>query len=155
MGFLKALRLPHIVLLWTSQVLSAMGDYFYTIAVLWIAVKTAGSEAGFVAGAGAIATFVFGLLGGVYADRWNRRATMVLVDLARAVAVVLLPVLALTGTLQFWHLIVVSVIIASLGGFFDPALQARLPPLTGDPQLLQATNGLMDIPRRPAGSLAP
>lgn len=155
MGFLKALRLPQIVLLWTSQVLSAMGDYFYTIAVLWIAVKTVGSDAGFVAGAGAIATFVFGLLGGVYADRWNRRATMVLVDLARAAAVALLPVLALTGTLQFWHLIVVSVMIGSLGAFFDPALLASLPALTGDVQLLQATNGLMDITRRLARMLAP
>jgi MFS family permease len=101
MRVFKAFCLPHIALLWTSQVLSAMGDYFYTIAVLWIAVKTSGSEAGFVAGAEAMATLVFGLLGGVYADRWNRRATMVAVDLVRAVAVAILPVLAFTGALRF------------------------------------------------------
>src|SRR6185312_13619776 len=84
MSFLKALRLPQIALLWTSQVLSAMGDYFYTIAVMWIAVKTSGSSAGFVAAAEAVAMFVFGLLGGVYADRWNRRITMIMVDAVRA-----------------------------------------------------------------------
>jgi DHA3 family macrolide efflux protein-like MFS transporter len=156
MGFLKALRLPQIALLWTSQVLSAMGDYFYTIAVMWIAVKTSGSDAGFVAGAEAVAMFVFGLLGGVYADRWNRRVTMVAVDLARAVAVLLLPILALSGRLQFWHLVVVAVIIGSLSALFDPALQASLPALTGgDTQALQATNGLMDITRRLARTLGP
>jgi DHA3 family macrolide efflux protein-like MFS transporter len=154
-SFIRALRLPHIALLWTGQVLSAIGDYFYTIAVLWIAVKVAGSDAGFVAGAEAIASLVFGLLGGVYADRWNRRMTMVIVDLVRAAAVALLPILALAGLLQFWHLVVVAVIIGSLGALFDPALQASLPALTGDVQTLQATNGLMDITRRLARMIGP
>jgi MFS transporter, DHA3 family, macrolide efflux protein len=69
--------------------------------------------------------------------------------------VLLLPVLALSGRLQFWHLIVVEVIISSLGALFDPALQASLPVLTGDVQTLQATNGLMDITRRLARALGP
>lgn len=156
MSFLKALRLPQIALLWTSQVLSAMGDYFYTIAVMWIAVKTSGSSAGFVAAAEAVAMFVFGLLGGVYADRWNRRVTMIVVDGVRAVAVMALPILALTGRLQFWHLVVVAVIIGSLSALFDPALQASLPALTGgETRTLQATNGLMDITRRLARTLGP
>lgn len=87
MGFVRALRLPQIALLWSGQVLSAMGDYLYTIAVLWITVRTLGSAAGFVAGAQALATFVFGLPGGVYADRWNRRCVMITADLLRAAAV--------------------------------------------------------------------
>lgn len=33
MGFLKVLRLRHLAILWSSQVLSAMGDYFYCRAV--------------------------------------------------------------------------------------------------------------------------
>lgn len=155
MNFLKALRLPQIALLWTSQVLSAIGDYFYTLAVLWIAVKTSGSAAGLVAGAGALATILFGLFGGVFADRWNRRITMVVVDLARAAVVLVLPLLALSGRLQFWHLVAVEVLVSSLGALFDPALQASLPALTGDTRTLQATNGLMDITRRLARALGP
>lgn len=155
MNFLKALRLPQIALLWVSQVLSATGDYFYTIAVIWMAVKMSGSDAGLVAGAGGIATIVCGLFGGVYADRWNRRMTMITVDLARAGVVLLLPALALNGGLQFWHLIVAEVIISSLGALFNPALQASLPALSGDTQTLQATNGLMDITQRLARALGP
>ncbi len=155
MNFLKALRLPQIALLWVSQVLSAVGDYFYTIAVMWIAVKTSGSDAGLVAGAGGLATIICGLFGGVYADRWNRRNIMMIVDVLRAVVVLTLPALALSGALRFWHLIVVEVIISSLGALFDPALQASLPALTGDTKTLQATNGLMDVTRRLARALGP
>lgn len=155
MNFLRALRLPQIALLWVSQVLSAIGDYFYTIAVMWIAVNMSGSDAGLVAGAGGIATIVCGLLGGVYADRWNRRVTMMVVDLARAAIVLILPLLALHGWLQFWHLVAAEVLISSLGALFDPALQASLPVLTGDVHMLQATNGLMDITRRLARALGP
>ncbi len=155
MNFLKVLRQRHLAMLWSSQVLSAIGDYLYSIAVIWLAVKVAGSAAGIVAAAQAGSALLFGLLGGVYADRWNRQKTMMIVDLARAAAVGVLPVLALTGTLRLWHLVIVAVIVGSLGALFDPALQASLPTLTGDARILQAANGLMDVTRRLARALGP
>ncbi|HEX6778691.1 MAG TPA: MFS transporter, partial [Ktedonobacterales bacterium] len=155
MNFLKVLRQRHLAILWSSQVLSAIGDYLYSIAVIWIAVKVAGSAAGIVAAAQAGSALLFGLLGGVYADRWNRRKTMIIVDLTRAAAVGVLPALALSGTLRLWHLVIVAVIVGSLGALFDPALQASLPTLTGDARILQAANGLMDVTRRLARALGP
>src|SRR6266568_1233727 len=138
MNFLKALRLPHIALLWVGQVLSAIGDYFFTIAVMWLAVKTSGSEAGYVAAAEGVAVMLFGMVGGVYADRWNRRNSMIVVDVIRAMVVLVLPVLALNGLLQFWHLVVVAFVIGAVGSLFNPALQASLPALTrGDEGALQ------------------
>ncbi len=155
MGFLKVLRLRHLAILWLSQVLSAIGDRFYVIAVTWMAVKIAGSAAGIVVAAEAGSMLLFGLPGGVYADRWNRRTTMIIVDLLRAAAVASLPILAQIGTLQLWHLVVVAIVVGSLGALYDPALQASLPALTGDAQTLQATNGLMDVTRRLARVLGP
>ncbi|HEX8983338.1 MAG TPA: MFS transporter [Ktedonobacterales bacterium] len=155
MGFLRVLLQRHLAILWTSQVLSAMGDYFYAIAVLWIAVRVAGSAAGFVAAAETGASFVFGLLGGVYADRWNRRHMMIVADLLRGAAVLTLPFLARTGTLPLWYLVGVAIVLGGLGSFFDPALQASLPALAGDARTLQATNGLMDMTRRLARAIGP
>lgn len=155
MGFIKVLRMRHLAILWVSQVCSAIGDYFYLIAVMWIAIKVAGSGAGLVAAAEAGSTLIFGLLGGVYADRWNRRTTMIVVDLIRGIAVAVLPVLAQLGMLQLWHLVVVAIVVGSLGALFNPALQASLPSLVEDEQALQATNGLMDITRRLARALGP
>lgn len=155
MGFLRVLRRRHLAILWTSQVLSAMGDFFYAIAVLWIAVRVAGSAAGLVAAAETGASFAFGLLGGVYADRWDRRRTMVAVDLLRGVAVLTLPFLARAGAVHLWYLVVVAVVLGGLGSLFDPALQASLPALTDDAQTLQAANGLMDMTRRLARAIGP
>jgi DHA3 family macrolide efflux protein-like MFS transporter len=155
MSFLKVLLHRHLALLWSGQVLSAIGDYFYQIAVIWIAVKVAGSAGSIVVAAQSGAALVFGLLGGVYADRWNRRTTMMMVDVVRAIAVGILPILALIGALQLWHLVLVAIVLGSLGSLFNPALQASLPALAGDERTLQATNGLMDITRRLARALGP
>ncbi|GCE18316.1 MFS transporter [Dictyobacter kobayashii] len=155
MGFLIVLRRRSIAWLWVSQVLSSMGDYLYSLAVIWIAVKEAGSSAGLVAAASAGSQLLFGLLGGVYADRWNRRTVMVVVDIIRAGTVGLLAILALSSAVQFWELVGAAIVIGSLGSLFDPALQASLPSLAGDAQTLQATNGLMDVTSRLARALGP
>lgn len=155
MNFLRALRQRHISVLWLSQVLSAVGDQLYAIAVIWLAVQVAGSGAGFVAAAQSISALACGLLGGVYADRWNRRTTMIIVDMLRALAVAVLPVLATLHLLQLWNLAVVAVIIGGLGALFGPALQASLPALTSDTTMLQSTNALMDTTRRLARAVAP
>ena len=99
MAFLRMLRRHHLIILWLSQILSAIGDNLYTIAVVWIAVQVAGSGAGLVVAAQSFSALAFGLLGGVYADRWNRRTTMIVVDLMRTAAVAVLPLLAAVGSL--------------------------------------------------------
>jgi MFS family permease len=155
MAIVRVLRRPHLALLWSSQVLSALGDYFYAIAVIWIAVQVAGSAAGVVAAAENACWFIFGLLGGVYADRWNRRTTMIAADAIRALAVLSLPVLAQLGRLQLWYLTLVAMLVGGLGAFFDPALQASLPTLAPERSVLQATNALMDMTRRLARAVGP
>lgn len=153
--FIRMLRQRHLAILWVSQVLSAIGDNLYTIAVLWTAVQVAGGRAGVVAAAGTVATLLFGVLGGVYADRWDRQRTMAAVDLLRAATVAVLPILSWRGMLQLWHLAAVAVVVSGLGALFDPALQASLPALVADRQMLQATNGLMDMTRRLARAIGP
>lgn len=156
LGVLGALRIPHLAKLWASQVFSAMGDHLYTIAVAWLAAEAVGNRAGLVVGAGAASALAFGLLGGVYADRWDRRKTMVAVDLLRAAAVTTVPVAAHLGDLSMWHLGAVAAVIAGLDAFFDPALVASLPALVGDdPGTLRAANALMDGTRRLARVFAP
>ncbi len=149
------LRQRHLAILWISQVLSAIGDQLYAIAVIWTAVRVAGGGAGVVAAAGTAATLLFGMLGGVYADRWDRRKTMATVDLLRAATVAVLPILAWRGMVQLWHLAAVAVVVSGLGALFDPALQASLPALVADRRMLQATNGLMDMTRRLARAIGP
>jgi DHA3 family macrolide efflux protein-like MFS transporter len=146
MNFLRLLRHRHLALLWIGQVFSAIGDYLYEIAVVWTAVQVAGGRAGIVIGAGTVARFVCGLFGGAFADRWDRRRTMI----------VTVPLfLSQSGHLALWHLAVVAILISAMGTLFDPALQASLPALVREPKDLYALNGLMDGTSRLARALGP
>ncbi|MEM7118571.1 MAG: MFS transporter [Chloroflexota bacterium] len=149
------LRQRHIRLLWLGQLLSAFGDRFFEIAVVWLSVQIIGSEAGFVLAAGSIARLICGLLGGVYADRWDRQKVMIAVDILRTLTILSLPLAALIGEITLVQLAIVAAIEAGLSGFFDPALQASLPTLADNTQTLQASNALLDVTSRMARIFAP
>ena len=155
MAFLRLLKRPHLALLWLSQVLSSTGDTFYTVALIWTAVNVAGSSAGVVVAAGFATRVLFGPIGGVLADRWDHRQTLIGLDVTRAITVASLPLIHATGSLELWHLIVVSILLAAQSTIFDPALQASLPGLIKNKDDIVAMNGLMDGTRRLALALAP
>jgi MFS family permease len=144
-----------IATLWAGQVLSSIGDYFYNIGIMWTAARLAGTDAGLVAASQAISVLVFGMLGGVVADRFDRRRSMIVADLTRAAAVAMLPIAAAFGALGVHHLVLVAVVLGSLDAIFVPALLASLPAIVDDAAELQATNGLMDSTRRIARAIGP
>lgn len=88
------------------------------------------------------AWLVVGLPAGALVDRWPRRITMVVTDLARALIVGALAVAVLTDAAQIWVLVACVFFLGVAGCFFDPAAQAALPQVVGrDPQQLATANG--------------
>ncbi|HFC11795.1 MAG TPA: MFS transporter, partial [Anaerolineae bacterium] len=140
---LSILKKRHIRLLWLGQLLSAFGDRFFEIAVVWLSVQILGSEAGFVLAAGSVSRLIVGVLGGVYADRWHRQKTMIAVDILRTITILSLPVAALLGNITLVQLAVVAAIEGALSSIFDPALQASMPHLVEGAAELQPSNGLL------------
>lgn len=155
MEFLRVLRQRDVFWLWIGQVVSAIGDKFFDIAVVWIATKEVGAGAGGVVVLGTVASLIFWLLGGVYADRWNRRWTMIATDILRALVLVAMVLIMSLGELQLWHIGLVTAILSALNALFQPALIASLPEIVPDTRQLQATNALMDVTTRVAMSIAP
>jgi len=155
MEFIRVLRQRDVLWLWIGQVVSAIGDKFFDIAVVWIATKEVGAGAGGVVVLGTMASLIFWLLGGVYADRWDRRWTMIVTDILRSVVLLSLMLIMTFGQLELWHLGVVTAILSALNALFQPALIASLPAIVPDPRQLQATNALMDVTTRVAMSIAP
>ncbi len=152
---LKVLRQREMLLLWFSKLVSGIGDHFYDIAVVWIATRQVGEEAGFIVLAGSLSTLAFGTVGGVFADRWNRRQTMFIVDAVRAVVLFALFGLAATATLQLWHLAIVTAITIGLNALFLPSMLASLPTVAPTPGELQAANALFDLTERLARTIGP
>lgn len=126
-------------LLWVGQAISQLGDMIYFVTLsLWIATIIARDQPwapAAVSGvllAGALPTLAVGPFAGVFVDRWNKRLTMIRMDMIRAILILLL--IPLTGLMPLpfvpeplpvaWQIgsIYVIVFAASIcGQFFDPA----------------------------------
>ncbi len=88
------------------------------------------------------AWLVVGLPAGALVDRWPRRITMVVADLARALIVGALAVAVLTEAAQLWVLVACVFFLGVAGCFFDPAAQSALPLVVGrDQRRLATANG--------------
>ena len=155
MRLLSALADTRVRRLWSGQALSAVGDEVYNIAMVWFAAEMIGLSAGYLSAVQAASVFTFSLIGGLWADHTDHRRVMIAVDLVRGGAVLILPVIAWFTPLTLWMLVPVAITVSSLSAFFNPALSAYLPEIIDEPELLRASNALMETTGRLARNLGP
>jgi len=85
---------------------------------------------------------LFGSVAGVFVDRWDRKRTMIISDLLRAV--VLLPLLLVAAGGPLWLVYVVAFVEAAVSQFFLPAKSALVPNLVAE-RHLGAANSLNSL----------
>lgn len=103
--------------------MSSLGDWIGLLAIALLAKDIAGNAAvGAVMMARVIPGFIAGPIAGVIADRYDRKRTMVLADVARAAIIFSLPFFA-----NFVYLLFASVLLESLTLLWGPAKDASLP----------------------------
>jgi len=136
------LRRRDFALLWAGQLLSQIGDQCLLVAAITLITDISASPLAILIPAISIALpqVLFGMLGGVVADRWNRKWVMISSDLLRAGLVLLVLLVRTTG--QLWILYIVAAGLAVVGSFFYPARNAAIPNLVPGGMLL-AANGLI------------
>lgn len=140
MGVPAVLKNRDFDLYWTGVVFSQIGTRGTVAANLYHVYQLTGSVAqtGLVGAAQAVALLVLSPLGGVLADRWDRRR---LLQASQAVALVVAAVLAaltLTGHIVAWQVILSVVLTTAAATFDQPARQALIPALVPRTQLPQA-----------------
>ncbi len=125
---LTLFRNRNYTLIYAGQLCSAVGDQLYAIAILWLTYRLAGSATAMaLVGAAEYAPYlIFGLVGGVFADRFDRRRLMIVADVIRLLAVSLVPLLYYLDLLQVWHLAAIALVQASASAFFTPARSALM-----------------------------
>ncbi|MGW3786302.1 MFS transporter [Micromonospora chokoriensis] len=139
-------------LLWSAAVSSRFGDALRTPALALLA-ATVTRDPRIIAAvtvAGQLPPLLFGLLGGVYADRWDRRRTMAVVDGVRAAVVAALAVAVALHRAGVLVLLVAAFLLAALGTLFDSASFALLPALV-PPEALPRANGRLQAGAAVAG----
>nr|WP_258873072.1 MFS transporter [Streptomyces sp. M7] len=129
--------------LWTAQTASSLGDGVTHAALPLLALTLTRDPMALavVTAAGTVPWLLFGVLGGALVDRWDRRRTMWVVDMARAVLLGLAAAAAVLDVLSIPLLAAVAFLLGLGGLFFDTAATAYLPDLLHrDPALLERAN---------------
>ena len=127
-------------LLWSGMTISLFGDGIFLIAMAWQAYELWNAPAALsILGIGmTIPTIAFLLPAGVLSDRFERRSLVLWSDVGRAVVVGGLAALALTGALEFWHLVVLVALCGIGTAFFTPAFEALVPDIVPKHKLAAA-----------------
>jgi MFS family permease len=141
---LALLRRRNFGLLWFGGLISVAGDWVLFAALPFFVYQRTGST---VATAGMIVAelvphVVLGTVAGVFVDRWDRRTILVATNVAQAVTVAVLVLVAEPGML--WLVYVVAAAQSSLAALSGPAETSLVPTLVEDEMLVPANalNGL-------------
>ncbi|MFJ9442192.1 MFS transporter [Kitasatospora sp. NPDC101235] len=143
-------------LTWTSGTVTLLGSIFTMTAIpLQIADLTGSPLAVGAVGAVELApTILFGLYGGVLADRADRRTVALVTEIALAALSALLLANALLGTPAVWPLYVAAGVAAALQGIQQPSVEAMVPRLVPQDQLV-AAGALLSLRWSIGGVVAP
>ncbi|MCP9916922.1 MFS transporter [Cyanobium sp. ATX 6F1] len=174
-GLQAVLALPEFRRLWCGQVLSQLADKFYIVLMVFLIAQYWVTDTPLSSGALAeaatvlrmdletraqmitllatgiyvantVPAMVFGLVAGVWADRWPKRSVMVASNGLRAGLTLLVPFCLIDGphwlglSWGYWGLVAITFLQSVLTQFFAPAEQAAIPLLVPQPQLLAANS---------------
>lgn len=146
MNLFRSLTLRAFALLWSGQLLSALGDGIYRVALAWWVLEKTGSATAmstiFIFASAPMLVFL--LIGGVAVDRYSRARVMLLSDALRGCLIGILAVLAFAHRLEVWHIYLVSLLFGIVGAFFGPAYRALVPEIVPR-ELLPSANGLTTL----------
>lgn len=122
---LPALRSRNYQLFFGGQGLSLIGTWMTQIATVWLVYQLTNSALmlGIVGFAGQIPGFVLAPFGGVLVDRRNPHRILVATQILAMVQSLALAALTLTGLIQIWHVLVLSVFQGLINAFDAPARQ--------------------------------
>ncbi len=142
--FFDLLRERDYLLLLAGQLVSQLGDRLHEVALGVAIYKLTGSPG--AVGKWTIAiilpNLLFGPVAGAFVDRWDKRRSMIVADLSRAVIVALIP-WALQGSLAFVYALTFLATSASL--FFRPARTAVIPAIFPKEKFMAANSFALSV----------
>lgn len=140
----KKLWTMNFFLLWQGQIVSAVGDVVYEIALgFWVLAVTGSTGLmGILMAASALPRILIAPFAGVIVDRCNRRNMLVLMDLIRGISITTVGIAALLGFVQIWMVFAAGVILGVCAAFFNPTVGSTVPDIVPRDKLIQANSAL-------------
>ncbi|MBI3264814.1 MAG: MFS transporter [Acidobacteria bacterium] len=117
--------------LWFGAFTSSIGTWMQKVAQNWLVLTLTGSAffLGLDAFLGELPILLFILIGGVVADRRDRRQLLLMSQCTQMVAAFALGLLLYFGVVRIWHVLLLSFITGCAQAFGGPAYQSLIPSL--------------------------
>jgi MFS family permease len=137
---LRAFRHRNYRLYFLGQGISLIGTWMQGLAQSWLIYRLTGSSLalGGVNFAGQLPVLVLAPLGGVLADRLDRRRLLVLTQAASILPALVLAALTLAGAVEPWHVFALAALLGAVNAIDIPARQAFVMELVGREDLANA-----------------
>jgi MFS transporter, DHA3 family, macrolide efflux protein len=131
-----------LMLVWSGQTVSNIGDVFFNIVVMWVVYQESGSalQTALIQVVWHLSALCFGPFAGALADRWNRKNILVVTNILSGIVVGIIAAIILArGQASPVVIFTTIFLLNSLGTFAGPALFSVLPELVGRTILTTAT----------------
>jgi len=137
---LRALQYRNFQLFFSGQLISLIGTWMQNMAQAWLVYRLTGSSVllGAVGFSSQIPVFLLSPVGGIAADRWQRRRVVIATQTSAMLLAFVLAALTLTGTVRIWHIFVLSSLLGAVNAFDIPARQSFIVEMVGKPDLMNA-----------------
>jgi hypothetical protein len=151
-SYRAVLRRRPFLLFFGGSVVSTLGNHFFELALMWLTFSETRSslKVAAIAVVFQVTYVVVGPAAGVFADRWDRRRTMIVCDLIRSGLLGGFIFATFRFGFSFPLALLAVFLLESTGRFFGPSRQAYIPTLVERDQLVTA-NGLLTGIRQAAG----
>jgi MFS family permease len=125
-SLVRALAHRNFRLFFAGQGVSLIGTWMQQTAMIWLVYQLTKSPflLGLVGFAGQVPGFFLAPFSGVVSDRFHRQRLIVLTQSLAMVQALLLALLSFTGTIEVWHIVVLSVALGVVNTFDMTARQA-------------------------------
>jgi MFS family permease len=112
-------------LFWLGQVISNTGSWMQSIAQAWLVLRLTDSPLalGGVTMLQALPVLLFGLFGGVIADRLPKRKLLIFTQMMMLLQALVLGLLTLTGLIQLWEIYLLALSLGTLNALDNPTRQ--------------------------------
>jgi MFS family permease len=137
-----ALQVRDYRLYLTSQMVATTGLWMQRIAQDWLVLELTGSvtAVGVAVALQFLPMLLFGLFGGVVADRFPKRTILIVTQSTLALVAATLGTLALTGAVQAWHVYVLATVLGFVTVVDNPTRQVFVSELVGQAHIRNAVS---------------
>lgn len=129
-------------LLWIGALTSSVGTWMQKVAQAWLVVAMTGPRSAFFLGLdsflGELPLLLFTMVGGVFADRHDRRHMILISQITQMLVALVLAGLIYMRHTRIAHVLVLSCVTGCARAFGGPAYQSLLPTLVSDEHLPNA-----------------